>query len=295
MHINKAIKKFISLALAEDSASRDVTTGLLISEGIRARAKIIAKEPGVLCGLDIAKTVFKQLDKRVVFRVLKKEGAVLTRFEEVALIRGPARAILQAERIALNFLSFLSATATLTAKFIEQVKGIDVKIMDTRKTIPNLRCFQKYAVSVGGGINHRSSLSEAVLIKDNHLKAGCFFNKKRLDSKKLAALFGSSAVRTLAKAEVEVENLDEFKQVIKLNPGIIMLDNFSLVSLKKAVRLRNEYCLRTPSLKQRILLEASGGIALKNIRAVALTGVDRISIGLITHSPKAIDFSLEII
>ncbi len=287
MRIDKNIKKIIQSALAEDFASRDITTSLLIPEDIRIKAKVIAKEPGILCGIDVAKAVFKCLDKKVVFKGFKKDGSRFRSFEEVASIEGPARKILSAERVALNFLSFLSATATLTRKFCRRVKGTKVKVMDTRKTIPNLRRLQKYAVSIGGGINHRLSLAEAVLIKDNHLQAGRFLNKGRLDTERLVSLLRRSGEKNLAKLVIEVESLNEFRQMIKINPAVIMLDNFSLADIKKATLYRKKFY---PQVK----LEASGGINLANIRKVSKSGVDFISVGALTHSAPAVDFSLEI-
>ena len=287
MRIDKNIKKTISLALAEDSADSDITSSLLIPENIQIKAKLIAKEPGVLCGIDIAKAVFKHLDRKVIFRSLKKDGITFRSFEEIASIQGSGPAVLGAERVALNFLSFLSATATLTRKFLQQVRGTKVKIMDTRKTIPNLRRLQKYAVLTGGGMNHRLSLAEAILIKDNHLQSGCFLNKRRLDTEKLLKLFRRSEKKSLAEIVVEVENLNEFRQMIKIKPGVIMLDNFSLADMKTAALYREEHY---PAVK----LEASGGINLANAKKVAKSGVDFISIGALTHSAPAIDFSLEI-
>ncbi|MCF7907610.1 MAG: carboxylating nicotinate-nucleotide diphosphorylase [Candidatus Omnitrophica bacterium] len=288
MLLTKEIRKTIVLALNEDSARRDITTSLAIPKATRIKVEIIAKEKGLLCGIEVAKAVFKQINKKVIFKALKKDGATLKPGQRVAIIAARARDILAAERVALNFLSFLSAVATNTEKFVHQSKGNKAIIMDTRKTIPNLRQLQRYAVLVGGGRNHRSCLSGAVLIKDNHLRIGRYLNKGKLDDKKIAKLVKNFRKKSSGKIEIEIEELSEFRQVAQAKPDIIMLDNFSLADLKKAVSMRNE---SFPRLK----LEASGGITLKNVRAVARSGVDRISIGCLTHSLKSIDFSLEVI
>jgi nicotinate-nucleotide pyrophosphorylase (carboxylating) len=196
--------------------------------------------------------------------------------------------VLSAERVALNFLSLLSGIATATKTFVKRIKGTKAKILDTRKTTPNLRDLEKYAVRVGGGFNHRLSLVDAILLKGNHLRAGKFIRKGKLDEERMAKCIAYVKTLPAVKIEIEVETLEEFKKVIKYKPRVVMLDNFKPAQMKEAVRWRNRYF-------PRVKLEASGGINLKNVRKIAQTGVDFISVGNLTHSPKAIDFSLEIV
>jgi nicotinate-nucleotide pyrophosphorylase (carboxylating) len=289
MRLNKKeIEKIIRSALKEDLTQEDITTTFTIPRGLKIKGAIYSKEKGILCGIEVAKEVFTLENKKVVFKPLKKDGDSIKKGEKVALIEGDAYIILSRERTALNFLSFLSGVSTLTKEFVKKVKNKPTLIYDTRKTIPNLRILQKYAVKVGGGFNHRKNLTDFVLIKDNHLKAVNLRTKNEFNEKKFSELISKIRKSTSLKIEAEVETLDEFKIVIKYEPDIIMLDNFKLSSLKKAVIFRNKFY---PHIK----LEASGGINLKNAKEIAKTGVDYISIGAITHSSKSIDFSLEIL
>jgi len=264
------LKLIIKTALAEDIGSGDITTRLLIPKNKIIQAKIIAKENFLLCGLDIAREVFKTIDKSINFKKKIKEGSRVQKNDVIAIICGKASGILSAERVALNFLSLLSAIATKTRKFVKAVAPYKVKILDTRKTIAGLRILQKYAVRTGGGYNHRFSLDEMILIKDNHLKVnnGCI--KLPKESKRY-------------EIEIESQNLKEFKRAVILNPDIIMLDNMSIRDIKKAVKL-----------KKAALLEVSGGINLSNIKKYASTGIDLISIGELTDSVKSVDISLDI-
>ena len=221
-------------------------------------------------------------DSKIKFMPLVADGEWVEPEKQIAYIEGDPNAILTAERTALNFLSHLSGIATLTEQFVEAVKPHKVKIMDTRKTAPGLRILEKYAVGVGGGANHRLGLHDQILIKDNHLAALGY------DWEAVARAIEASRGKKI-KVEVEVQDIDQFKHVIGLNPDIIMLDNMSLKEIKTAVALRRDeghYGLQ---------LEASGGINLKNVKRTAATGVDMISVGALTHSAKAIDFSLEIV
>jgi nicotinate-nucleotide pyrophosphorylase (carboxylating) len=310
MLLNKKIKNIIALALKEDIGKRDITTLFTVAPYTKIEATIIAKEEGVLCGIELAKEVFSykfsynraKENEKVIFKCLKRDGETFQKNEKIAIIKGVARLILTRERVALNFLSLLSGIATLTRKFTEKVRGTSAKIMDTRKTTPALRELEKYAVKIGGGYNHRMNLNETILIKDNHLRAERIvyyskshihkkktsFHWRKLDEEKIRKLISKLRALSSTKIEIEVENLKEFKGVIKYKPDIVMLDNFSLPQLKKAVIFRNKHY---PQIK----LEASGGINLANVGATASTGVDFISVGSITHSPKAIDFSLEIL
>ncbi len=287
MSLSKHIQVVVKSALGEDGCQKDITTTLAISSKLKGKGVIVAQEKGILSGLEVAKAVFKQLNRKIVFKALKKDGSAFKKGDKIATIQGSLQTILTGERVALNFLSLLSGVTTLTKKFVEKVKGAGVEIKDTRKTIPNLRILEKYAVGIGGGRNHRISLSDGIIIKDNHLKAAGYIRRGRLNKERFAGLVTTLKKKSSLKVEIEVENLGELKEVLKYKPDIIMLDNFSVKNLNSAVSLRNKYY---PKIK----LEASGGVNLKNIKAVASSGVDHISIGMITDSPEVIDFSLDI-
>jgi nicotinate-nucleotide pyrophosphorylase (carboxylating) len=274
------IKEIIKQALREDIGRMDITTVATIPKDKYAKAILLAKENCVVCGLGIAAEVFKIQDKNIKFKPRVSDGQKIKRGKIIAYISGRAGGILTAERVALNFLSLLCAVATKTKAFVEKVKPYKAKIMDTRKTIPGLRELEKYAVRIGAGYNHRMRLDEMILIKDNHLRVarGC----QRLPE-----------VARGCKIEIEVKSLKEFKEILKLKPDIIMLDNMSIKEMKKAARIRNSSKLQAPSSKPK--LEASGGITLKNVKKVASTGVDMISIGELTHSVTSVDMSLEIV
>ncbi len=270
------IKELIKKALEEDKIDEDYTTLWSVPEDKKIKAEIIAKENGIICGLEIAEMVFKMVSPKIEFGYLKKDGDRIKKLEPVAIIKGPARDILKAERTALNFLQKLSGIATLTSRFVEKIKHTKAKILDTRKTTPGLRILEKYAVRTGGGENHRRNLKEMVLLKDNHITVAGGIEK---------------AIDNLLKnkdrdieIEVEVKNLDELKIAIKKGIKRILLDNMSIEELKKAVEIT----------EGRALLEASGGVDLSNVKKIAETGVDYISIGKITHSAPALDMSLEV-
>ncbi len=281
------IRKIVRCALKEDIGEKDITTQISIPSNLEGKAFIVANQKGVLCGINIAKEVFMHINRNLQFKALKKEGSKFIKGEKIALVKGKLSSILTGERVALNFLSFLSGIATYTERFVLKVKSSNVKIRDTRKTTPILRILEKYAVRIGGGFNHRFNLSEGIIVKDNHLRAlKIVGSKKEIEKIKLKKFILFLKKKTSLPIEIEVENLKEFKEVIKYEPDIIMLDNFGLSSLKKAVIYRNEYF---PHVK----LEASGGINLKNIKKIARTKVDFISVGALTHSASCIDFSLE--
>jgi len=263
-------------ALQEDQVRDDITTRLLFPKAIKAKAVIQAKQEGIIGGLPVAKVVFKQVDPRLRFRPIVQDGDQVKPGMIVAHLHGDGRSILTGERVALNFIQHLSGIATLTARFVEAVKGTKVKILDTRKTTPGLRSLEKYAVRMGGGQNHRMNLSDGVLIKDNHIAlAGSL--KKAVQLAKKTAPGGS-------KIEVEATNLREVEEAVSAKAVTILLDNMTVSQLQEAVN----------RIKGRALTEASGGINLKNIREIASTGIDFISIGALTHSAPAMDFSLEI-
>lgn len=274
------VREVVINALKEDIGAGDITTDSLIPADKLIKACILAKEESVVCGLNIAKMSFKLRDKNIKFESLTRDGAFVKKDQKIAFISGKARGILAAERVALNFLAHLSGVSTQTRIFVNAARPYRVKILDTRKTTPGLRALEKYAVRIGGGFNHRFSLSEMVLIKDNHLNIIGGVGKLDLLDRRY-------------RVEIEVKNLKELKQALTLEPDIIMLDNMSLSDMHKAVNIRNSYSLnpRNPAPK----LEASGGITLKNIKEVSACGLDMISIGSLTHSVRAIDLSLEVI
>ena len=274
-----ALNHLIQTALKEDAAFDDITTQSLITPSHRSKAYIIFKEDAVICGLEIVNQVFKKLDPKIRFHSSFKDGQKVKKNTKVTFIEGPTRAILAGERTALNFLAHCSGVATLTRQFVEAIKPSKAKILDTRKTTPGLRELEKYAVVCGGGTNHRHNLSDMALIKDNHLAT----------APSLSLAVAILRAKTSKKIEVEVTNLKQFQEAIKTNPDIILLDNMTPAQIKHAVKM-----LKSFRPKKKILLEASGGIDLQNVRRVAQTGVDRISIGALTHSAKAINLSLEI-
>jgi len=282
-----SISDIIKRALREDIGKGDITTAAIIPEDKYVKAALKAEENCVICGLDTARKVFTTQDKNIEFKPHILDGQKIKKGKIIAHILGRAQGILTAERVALNFLSLLSGVATKTRAYADKVKPYGVKILDTRKTIPGLRELEKYAVRIGGGFNHRLNLDEMILIKDNHLKV----IGDRLWVMGLKEI--KNKITPKIKIEVEVKTLKEFKKALKINPDIIMLDNMNLNAIKKAVKLRNNLSPITYHLSPK--LEASGGITLKNVRAVASTGVDMISIGALTHSINSVDISLEIL
>jgi len=288
MAVDKEIKKLIKRAIREDLGRFDVTTLVVVAPAIRVKAKIIAKQELVLCGLPLCREVFRQVDKNIRFKSLRKEGSFIKKGQTIVSLEGRACSILKAERLALNFLTHLSGIATKVREFTKIARRHKVKILDTRKTMPNLRSIQKYAVRVGGGFNHRRGLWDEVMIKENHLLSAGIKTRTRLFGDKLRDVVKKVKESTGKKVEVEVESLKEFKIACKCGPDMILLDNFTPKDVARAVELRNRDFAG-------IKLEASGGINIGNIREFAETRVDYISIGSLTHSPQAKDISLEII
>jgi nicotinate-nucleotide pyrophosphorylase (carboxylating) len=270
-----AIDQVVRAALAEDlGRSGDITSAACIDANARLVARFTARQEGVIAGLDCARLAITALDPDANFQVLINDprvrpGAVLAR------VNANARALLSAERVALNLLGRLSGIATLTAAYVEAVQGTRAKITDTRKTTPGLRALEKYAVRCGGGVNHRFGLDDAILIKDNHV-AACGGVGPALERARAAA-------GHLVKVEVEVDTLDQLDEALPFGPDVIMLDNFSLPDLKEAVR----------RVSGRVTLEASGGVNLQTVRAIAETGVDVISVGALTHSAPTLDVGLD--
>jgi nicotinate-nucleotide pyrophosphorylase (carboxylating) len=283
----EACQRLVTLALCEDLGSAgDITSQAIIPESLQARVVFVARSAGVLAGLPAAAMVIAAVNPRLAFEPLQADGATLQTGARIATVSGPMRSILAAERTALNFLQRLSGIATLTRRYVDAVAGLPCQILDTRKTTPGWRLLEKYAVRQGGGHNHRMGLYDGILIKDNHLAA----IGGGVDAGLLAIQASYRAGRY--SVEVEVENLDQFDRCLSLEPEIILLDNMSLEQMREAARRRDE-CRTPKSMVSAPLLEASGGITLANVRAIAETGVDRISIGALTHSAPALDIALD--
>jgi nicotinate-nucleotide pyrophosphorylase (carboxylating) len=274
--MDSKVKHLIRLALSEDIGKGDLTSEALVGNDLSGKAVIVSKQEGILAGLEAAKLVFQVVDPKIIFRSLKQDGESIKKGDKIALILGRVKSILSAERTALNFLQRLSGIATLTAKYVEQIKGTKAKILDTRKTTPGLRILEKYAVKAGGGENHRMGLFDMILIKENHVKAAGGVSN---------AIKKARSKYRKKRIEVEVRNLNEVREAIQSVPDWIMLDNMKIQEMKKAVRMIRS---AGPDIK----IEASGGINLRNVRRIALAGVDFISVGALTHSAPALDLSL---
>jgi nicotinate-nucleotide pyrophosphorylase (carboxylating) len=276
----KTIDHLIDLAFAEDIGTGDITTQTLVPPALEASAILLAKADGVLAGVEIARRVFQKLDHEIKFKTIIKDGSSLQKGDIIAEIRGKARAILTGERTALNFLQRLSGIATLTSQFVARVSDLPVMIIDTRKTTPGFRLLEKYAVRMGGGHNHRLNLADGILIKDNHL---ALLRNSGKNLKDVVTQARKKAPQDL-KVEVETTNLGEVREAVRAGADIIMFDNMSPAMMRRAVKL----------LPSGILSEASGGVNMETVRAIAETGVNFISVGALTHSPKALDISLEL-
>lgn len=271
------IDEIIKNALIEDMNYGDITTDTLIEENGTSLAVITAKQAGVVAGLSVAGRVFEMLDSDISFQALKSDGDTIQKGEMIAKIKGKTRAILKGERLALNLLQRMSGIATKAREYSELVKGTGTRIADTRKTTPSLRILEKYAVRMGGCHNHRFNLSDAVMIKDNHIEAVGGIAKA---IKKVRM-----TVSHTVKIEVEVQSLEQLEEAIAAKADIIMLDNMDVDTMKKAVEINNG----------RAVLEASGNITSERIKEISAIGVDIISVGALTHSVKALDISLNII
>jgi len=274
------IRRAVRLGLEEDLARGDVTTSALFSRAISARARIVAQQPLVVAGLTAAVQTFLVVDPSLRLSVLRRDGESAKNGDTILAIEGDGRSILQAERVALNFLQHLSGIATLTRQFCRATRGYPVSILDTRKTIPGLRALQKWAVALGGGVPHRRSLGDGILIKDNHL---ALLARDRLAAFAACRLAKTRAPRPL-QTIVEIETFAQLEQALEGKADIILLDNMTPAQVRRAVRL----------IKRRALVEVSGGITLKNVRAMAAAGADRISIGALTHSAPAASLHLEL-
>ncbi|NOZ24518.1 MAG: carboxylating nicotinate-nucleotide diphosphorylase [Nitrospirae bacterium] len=274
------IRSFLVAALNEDIAHGDITTELTVPEEHVSEAAVIAKDDFVLAGLPFVREVFALVDARIGFVEAVSDGSPVLKGSVIATLKGSTRGLLAGERLALNILQRLSGIATLTSRFVELVSGTGACIVDTRKTTPNMRYLEKYAVRMGGGNNHRFGLYDGILIKDNHIKAAGGIRR--------AIERTRGKVHHLMKIEVEVSTIEELAEAIQAGADIIMLDNMPVEVMREAVATARTYS-PTP------LLEASGGVSIDNVREIALTGVDLISVGALTHSAPSVDISMKIV
>lgn len=275
----ETIEPIVRAALEEDRAFSDITTLVVVDASLYGRATFLAKEAGVLAGLPVAAACFRLIDERCRFTGLVAEGGAFTAGAELGWVEGPVRALLQAERVALNFLQRLSGIATLARAYVEAVAGMGVAILDTRKTTPGLRDLEKYAVRCGGATNHRRDLASMAMIKDNHRAA--LARAGRTLAEAVAAI---RRIRPGIPVEIEIDDLEQLGEALAARPDWILLDNMPPDELAQAARV----------VAGRAKLEASGGVRLESVRAIAETGVDAISVGALTHSARALDISLEL-
>ena len=271
-----AVAELVRVALDEDAAHNDVTTIATVHASARARAVLVARQPGVICGVPLALEAVRQMEARGTIRIDRTDGARVTPGTVILFLSGHARGLLAAERVALNFMQRLSGVATLTAKYVDAVQGTRAKILDTRKTTPGWRLLEKYAVRCGGGTNHRLDLSDAVLVKDNHLAAVGGDVQAAVQRARVIAAPGT-------KVEVECDRMEQVEAAVVAGADIVLVDNMTLDELREAVRL----------VDGRATVEASGGVRLDTVRAIADTGVDWISVGALTHSAPALDLALD--
>ncbi|MCK5306824.1 MAG: carboxylating nicotinate-nucleotide diphosphorylase [Candidatus Omnitrophica bacterium] len=284
------IKELLRAALKEDVKTGDITSNLLIAKGQKVKANLILREDGVIAGLDIYKLFFRMTNKQIRFKSFREDGDFIkagkgSNAKVIAEVSGNARDILKIERLGLNLIAHLSGIASLTYKFVKEVKGYKTKIIDTRKTTPNLRYFEKYAVRVGGGLNHRMGLYDKVLIKDNHIKIS---GMTPADCVRLAGK------RTKKEIEVEIKHFSQLLETIKAKPDVIMLDNMNIAQIKKAIAIKDNFYKQNKSHKK-ILIEVSGNVSLSNVRKIAACKVDLISIGALTHSNPSLDMALKVV
>ncbi|MEA2005862.1 MAG: carboxylating nicotinate-nucleotide diphosphorylase [Acidobacteriota bacterium] len=277
MIVNKEIDRIISFALKEDMPKGDITSESIIPPDSMSKAILLAKQEGILAGIEVARRVFFKVDKSINFEKILDDGAKMKRGDRLATIEGRSISLLKGERTALNFLQRMSGIATKTNMFVRVLEGTKTKVLDTRKTTPGIRILEKYSVKVGGGENHRLNLSDMVLIKDNHLQI--------VGSITEAIQRARKNIKTAVKIEVETTNLEEVKEAVIAGADLIMLDNMDIESIKKVVAW----------VGGRVPLEVSGNVDLNNAHDLAEVGVDYISVGGLTHSVKALDISMEFI
>lgn len=279
MLITREISDLIDSALAEDLGMGDPTTDTLIAPTLTASAELVSRERGVLAGIDIASTVFTRVDPSLTVATLAADGARIAPGDKMLSVSGSIASILKAERTAVNFLQRLSGVATQTRRYVDAVKSYPAQIVDTRKTTPGLRKLEKYAITMGGGRNHRQNLADGILIKDNHIEALALQGLGIGDVVRKALAGASHTI----KVEIEVETLEQLEEVLDAGADLVLLDNMSVERMSEAVRIASG----------RAILEASGGITLDTVGRVAATGVDIISVGALTHSATALDFGLD--
>ena len=278
---HEAVNAIVRMALLEDAPWGDLTSQTLIPSSATVTAHLVAREPGVLCGQDLVTAAFNLTDPALSIQFHLSDGQTFAARAGLATFHGPARSVLQGERVALNFAQRLSGIATLTAAYVTETKGTKARITDTRKTTPGLRLFERYAVRCGGGHNHRFSLSDAFMAKDNHLAVLAASSTITLTE---ALLEARAALPHTTHFEVEVDHLDQLEPVLAAGVDTILLDNFSIPDLRTAVN----------QIAGRALIEASGGVTLNRVHEIASTGVDIISVGALTHSVRALDLGLDI-
>jgi len=277
---DEQVEKIIDLALKEDSGHGDITSQILITPEQEGKASIISREEGILAGVDIARRVFFKVEPAIQMNIIRTDGEKVKAGDEIITVSGSVAGILKAERVALNFLSHLSGIASETARYVDLVKDYAAIITDTRKTLPGLRMLEKYAVRLGGGQNHRFHLADGILIKDNHIAA---LKQMGMNMKDIVSKAKQYAPEGM-KIEIEVNSIEQANEATAAGADIIMLDNMAIFDMNQVVKVT----------LGKVKFEASGGINLDNVRDIAMTGVDYISIGAIIHSAKALDFSLEL-
>ena len=279
MLITPDVLNIIDSALAEDVSMGDPTTDILIDGDLSGRADMTAREPGGLAGIDVAAAVFRRLDPSLQVETVTEDGSRVAPGDKLAVVTGSVASMLKAERTALNFVQRLSGIATETSRYVDAVKGLDARIVDTRKTTPGLRKLEKYAVVMGGGQNHRRNLADGILIKDNHIEAMELQGMSIGDVVRRAL---DGAPHTI-KVEIEVETIEQLEEVLDAGADLVLLDNMGVEQMAAAVKVA----------AGRAVLEASGGITLETVRAIAETGVDIISVGALTHSARALNVGLD--
>ena len=281
MQITRDVRDLIDRTLAEDLGIGDPTTDILIPQGLESTAVLLAKEDGVLAGLDVGLEAFRRLDSRLVTTPLLEDGAPIRAGDHLGTIEGSVASLLKAERTAVNFMRHMSGIATETRRYVQAVDGCQARIVDTRKTTPGLRFLEKYSVRMGGGQNHRYNLGDGILIKDNHIDALRRDGMSLGDVVKKAIREASHTIRV----EVEVEDLEQLEEALDAGAEFVLLDNMDIEQMATAVKVA----------RGKAFTEASGGITLETVRAVAATGVDIISVGALTHSVRALDISMDMV
>ncbi len=277
----EAVARMVQAALVEDAPWGDITSQTLIPAEAQVTAQLVAREPGVLCGVDVFTAAMELTDVGIVTEFRVADGAQFEAGTVLATVQGPARGVLQAERVALNFVQHLSAIATMTARYVAAASGTRARIVDTRKTTPGLRLLERYAVRCGGGHNHRFSLSDAVMAKDNHL---AILKASGAGDLTVALRDAKAKLPHTVHFEVEVDRLDQIEAVLAAGVDTVLLDNFTMEQLREGVAM----------IAGRALVEASGGVTLERVAEIAATGVDIISVGALTHSVRALDLGLDI-